>query len=265
MELGQPAPYMMMLAIIGIVSLIGIWWLLETVMKSPWGRILRSIREDEEVAQHHGHDVLTHKAASLALGAAIAGFAGALWAWKLTGFQPSFMAPARSTFLVWAAFVIGGIANNKGMVIGAFIYVIMEFVFNVLVAGQGSSDLPLNETAAMIDRFFEWLVTGSELWFWPHFTPLETFLAIAAIGLLINKWGMVETGLCGAAVFIANWMLLGERSIDEGFIGAIQADMAYVKVLLIGLMIVFSLKYNPKGLLPEVPNRPARPTGGEAE
>jgi len=265
MELGQPAPYMMMLAIIGIVSLIGIWWLLETVLKSPWGRILRSIREDEEVAQHHGHDVLTHKAASLALGAAIAGFAGALWAWKLTGFQPSFMAPARSTFLVWAAFVIGGIANNKGMVIGAFIYVIMEFVFNVLVAGQGSSDLPLNETAAMIDRFFEWLVTGSELWFWPHFTPLETFLAIAAIGLLINKWGMVETGLCGAAVFIANWMLLGERSIDEGFIGAIQADMAYVKVLLIGLMIVFSLKYNPKGLLPEVPNRPARPTGGEAE
>jgi neutral amino acid transport system permease protein len=265
MELGQPAPYMMMLAIIGIVSLIAIWWLLETVLKSPWGRILRSIREDEEVAQHHGHDVLTHKAASLAFGAAIAGFAGALWAWKLTGFQPSFMAPARSTFLVWAAFVIGGAANNKGMIIGAFIYVIMEFVFNVLVAGQGSSDLPLNETAAMIDRFFEWLVTSSELWFWPHFTPLETFLAIGAIGLLINKWGMVETSLCGAVVFIVNWMLLGERSIDEGFIGAIEADMAYVKVLLIGLMIVFSLKYNPKGLLPEVPSRPPRRTGGEAE
>ena len=266
MELGQPAPYMMMLAIIGIVSLIAIWWLLETVLKSPWGRILRSIREDEEVAQHHGHDVLTHKAASLALGAAIAGFAGALWAWKLTGFQPSFMAPARSTFLVWAAFVIGGAANNKGMIIGAFIYVLMEFVFNVLVAGQGSSDLPLNETAAMIDRFFEWLVTGSELWFWPHFTPLETFLTIGLIGLLINKWGMVETGLCGATVFIANWIFLGERSIDEAFnSGTILADMAYVKVLLIGLMIVFSLKYNPKGLLPEVPSRPPRLTGGEAE
>jgi len=266
MELGQPAPYMMMLAIIGIVSLIAIWWLLETVLKSPWGRILRSIREDEEVAQHHGHDVLTHKAASLALGAAIAGFAGALWAWKLTGFQPSFMAPARSTFLVWAAFVIGGAANNKGMIIGAFIYVLMEFVFNVLVAGQGSSDLPLNETAAMIDRFFEWLVTGSELWFWPHFTPLETFLTIGLIGLLINKWGMVETGLCGATVFFANWIFLGERSIDEAFnSGTILADMAYVKVLLIGLMIVFSLKYNPKGLLPEVPSRPPRLTGGESE
>jgi len=257
---------MMLLAVFGITSLIAIWWLLETVLTSPWGRILRSIREDEEVAQHHGHDVLTHKAASLALGAAIAGFAGALWAWKLTGFQPSFMAPARSTFLVWAAFVIGGTANNKGMVIGAFIYVIMEFVFNVLVAGQGSSDLPLNETAAIIDRFFEWLVTGSDLWFWPHITPFETFVAIAVIGLLINKWGMFETGICGAAVFMANGALLGERSIIEGFItGEILADMAYIKVLLIGLMIVFSLKYNPKGLLPEVPSRPPRPSGGDSE
>jgi ABC-type branched-subunit amino acid transport system permease subunit len=110
------------------------------------------------------------------------------------------------------------------------------------------------------------MVTGSELWFWPHFTPLETFLAIVVIGLLTNKWGIVETGLCGATVFAANWVLLGERSIDEGFItGAILADMAYVKVLLIGLMIVFSLKYNPKGLLPEVPSRPPRRTGGEAE
>jgi neutral amino acid transport system permease protein len=141
MNLGQPAPYLMLLAIIGVVSLLAIWWLLEIILASPWGRILRAIREDEEVAQHHGHDILTHKAASLALGAAIAAFAGALWAWKLTGFQPNHMMPARSTFLVWAAFIVGGAANNKGMVIGAFIIVLMEFVFNVLVAGQGSSEI----------------------------------------------------------------------------------------------------------------------------
>ena len=78
---------------------------------------MRSIREDEEVAQHHGHDIFTHKARSLALGGAIAALAGAFWAWKLTGFQPSFMSPAKSTFLVWAAFIIGGAGNNKGMLI----------------------------------------------------------------------------------------------------------------------------------------------------
>ena len=128
MNLDQAAPYMMLLAVIGILSTIFVWWLLDTILASPWGRILRAIREDEEVAQHHGHDVLTHKAASLALGAAIAGFAGALWAWKLTGFQPNHMMPARSTFLVWAAFIVGGAANNRGMVVGAFIIVLMEFV-----------------------------------------------------------------------------------------------------------------------------------------
>ena len=151
------------------------------------------------------------------------------------------------------------------MVIGAFIYVVMEFVFNVLVAGQGSSDLPLNDTAAKIDQLFEWLVTGSDLWLWPYITPLEPFFLVAVIGLLSNKWGMVELGLAGAAVFLANHLLLGERSIDEGFIGGvILTDMAYVKVLLIGCMIVFSLKYNPKGLLPEVPSSPDRPDRGDA-
>ena len=50
---------------------------------------------------------------------------------------------------------------------------------------------------------------------------------------------------------------MGERSIDESFTGGvIRADMAYVKVLLIGCLMLFSLKLNPKGLIPEVPFRP---------
>lgn len=253
MNLGQPAPYMMLLAIIGVVSLIAIWWLLEIILASPWGRILRAIREDEEVAQHHGHDILTHKAASLALGAAIAAFAGALWAWKLTGFQPNHMMPARSTFLVWAAFIVGGAANNKGMVIGAFIIVLMEFVFNVLVAGQGSSDLPLHVTAERIDSLFEWLVRDS-------WAVVEVFIIIAIIGLLFDWKGIKTTGLSGAAVFTFTALVMGERSIEETFIGGdIVTNMAYVKVLLVGSLILFSLKFNPKGLLPEVPSRPPKP------
>ena len=129
--LGEPAPYLFLLMSMALISVFIVWWLLETLLSSPWGRTLKAIREDEEVAQHHGHDILTHKAASLALGASIASLAGAFWAWKLTGFEPSFMAPARSTFLVWAAFIIGGTSNNRGMVVGAFIIVLMEFVFNL--------------------------------------------------------------------------------------------------------------------------------------
>ena len=257
MNLGEAAPYMLLLAVIGILSTIFVWWLLDTILASPWGRILRAIREDEEVAQHHGHDVLTHKAASLALGAAIAGFAGALWAWKLTGFQPNHMMPARSTFLVWAAFIVGGAANNRGMVVGAFIIVLMEFVFNVLVAGQGSSDLPLHTTAGHIDSLFEWLVVDS-------WGVVMVFLVLALLGWLTGRAGLREVGFAGAVTFTFTGLMMGQRSIDETFSGGLQADMAYVKVLLIGFLILFSLKFNPKGLLPEVPSRPDRPQAAEA-
>ena len=54
----EPAPYMFLLAVIGMISVVVVWWLLETILSSPWGRILKAIREDEDVAQHHGHDVL---------------------------------------------------------------------------------------------------------------------------------------------------------------------------------------------------------------
>jgi ABC-type branched-subunit amino acid transport system permease subunit len=259
LNLGEPAPYMFVLATIGLIGLILTWWLLNTVLASPWGRILRAIREDEEVAQHHGHDVLRHKAASLALGASIAAFAGALWAWKLTGFQPSFMSPAKTTFLVWAAFIIGGVGNNRGMIIGASIIVLMEFVFNVLVAGQGSADLPLNEVASTIDGWFEWLVIDQLQVMW-------ICIAIVLFAHLV-KWESVrETFFWVGLIFACASFFFDDRSIEEAYpTGAVRAGMAYVKVLLIGLLIVFSLRYNPKGLLPEVPYRPPHPSGKGAE
>ena len=264
LNLGDPAPYFLLLAVLGIVCVFAVWQLLESLMASPWGRILKAIREDEDVAQHHGHNVLTHKASSLALGAAIAALAGAFWAWKLTGFEPTFMAPAKSTFLVWAAFVIGGAANNRGMIIGASIIVLMEFVFNVLVAAS-SPDLPLYSTANRIDSLFEWIVTD-------QWAVTKAFLILTAIGIAIRSRGVAETGLCGVAVFAFTALMLQTKSIEEvtnlaGEVSIAGANMAYVKLMLVGSLMLFSLKYNPKGLLPEVPSRPARPTdsGGESE
>ena len=256
LNLGEPAPYMFLLMIISLISVILVWKLLSNLLSSPWGRVLKAIREDEEVAQHHGHDILTHKAASLALGAAIAALAGALWAWKLTGFEPSFMSPARSTFLVWAAFIIGGASNNRGMVVGAFIIVLMEFVFNVLVAGQGSPDLPLHTTAARIDTLFEWLFTN-------QWEAARIFLMVMLVGFVTRSERLLDIGASGAAIFVFGAIALGERSIEESFFsGIVSADMLYVKLLLIGCLMLFSLKFNSKGLLPEVPVRPDRPQGG---
>ena len=261
-NLGEPASYFTLLAILGLISVIVVWVMLDTLISSPWGRILKSIREDEEVAQHHGHDVLTHKAASLALGASIAALAGALWLWKLGGIEANFMQPAKSTFLVWAAFVIGGTANNRGMVIGAFIIVLMEFVFNVLVAAS-TPDLPLYTTAERIDSLFIWAIT--EQW-----EVANIFLIVLIAGLLVRSRAIMETGGCGFILFAFTGLVLGERSLlrvlnPAGEFSIAGGGMAHVKLLLVGLLMIFSLKYNPRGLLPEVPSRPSRPSGGESQ
>ena len=263
LNLGDPAPYSLFLAVVCLISVLLVWFLLETLLSSPWGRVLKAIREDEDVAQHHGHDVLTHKAASLSLGAAIAALAGILWAWKLTGLSPSFMSPSSTTFLVWAAFIIGGATNNKGMVVGSFIIVLMEYVFNVLVVAS-SPDLPLYEIAGKIDGTFIWLVT--EQW-----EVTTAFAAIFLIGIVTRLGNLAEIGAWGAIVFsFTAVMMEGERAIDSatnyaGEISISGGSMVYVKLLLVGSLMMFSLKYNPKGMLPEVPARPGKPSGGDSE
>ncbi len=194
--LDGPAPYVVLLAILAMVSILVMWFLLDTLLASPWGRILRSIREDEVVSQHHGHNILTHKAASLALGAATAALAGALWAWLNTSVWPDFMNPVRSTFLIWAAYIVGGRGNNRGMIIGAFVIVIVEFLFNVMVVSRGGADLAFHSITSYLDKAFSWLVVdlGGVIWstrsiaeIFPNDNVLLslTHLKLALIGVVI--------------------------------------------------------------------------------
>ena len=194
--LDGPAPYVVLLAIMTIVAVLAVWYLLNTLFASPWGRILRSIREDENVSQHHGHNILTHKAASLALGAAVAALAGALWAWLNTSIFPDFMNPVRSTFLVWAAFIVGGRGNNRGMIVGAFLIVIVEFVFNVMVVARSDSDLAFHNVTSYLDSVYSWLIVDVGGLIWSARSISEVFprneiilslvhLKLALIGLVI--------------------------------------------------------------------------------
>ena len=194
--LDSPAPYIVLLAALAIIAVLAIWFLLDTLLASPWGRILRSIREDEVVSQHHGHNILTHKAASLALGAGVAALAGALWAWLNTSVWPDFMNPVRSTFLIWAAFIVGGRGNNRGMIIGAFLIVIVEFLFNVMVVSRGSTDLVFHNVTSYLDSTFSWLLVDAGGLIWSGRSISEIFpkedivlslshLKLALIGIVI--------------------------------------------------------------------------------
>lgn len=104
-----------------LLFLILIYVALERGIRSPWGRVLRAIREDEVVPETMGKDVFWFKMQSLVLGAVIMGVGGALYAHFVRAIQPSVFTPLFGTFLVWVMLILGGSGNNRGAILGGFI------------------------------------------------------------------------------------------------------------------------------------------------
>jgi neutral amino acid transport system permease protein len=98
-----------------------VFWRLEALVNSPWGRVLKAIREDEEVAKALGKNVFRYKLQSLMIGGAIAGLAGSFYAWQLTFINPDGFIPL-ITFQSWIIVVLGGSGNNVGTLLGAMIF-----------------------------------------------------------------------------------------------------------------------------------------------
>jgi neutral amino acid transport system permease protein len=109
------------LMLLSVVVLALVLWQLEVLARSPWGRVLKAIREDEEVVRALGKNVFWYKLQSLMLGGAIAGIAGALYAWQQTSIYPSDFDP-QVTFNSWIMVILGGAGNSFGTVLGAVIF-----------------------------------------------------------------------------------------------------------------------------------------------
>ena len=93
---------------------------LERVRRSPFGRVLRAIREDETVAAVAGKPVFRFKVQAFAFGAAVAGLAGILFAHYLAYIEPNMFLPQESLF-VWLALILGGSGNNRGALLGSVV------------------------------------------------------------------------------------------------------------------------------------------------
>jgi neutral amino acid transport system permease protein len=104
-----------------MILLAFVFWRLEALVSSPWGRVLKAIREDEEVAKALGKNAFFYKLQSLMLGGAIAGIAGAFYAWNLTFINPDGFIPL-ITFQAWIMVVLGGSGNNVGTLLGTAIF-----------------------------------------------------------------------------------------------------------------------------------------------
>ena len=106
----------------GLFSIVVIILLIVTqkALYSPWGRMMRAIRDNEEAANAMGKNVVKQHLLIFVLGSAIVGIAGAMMVTYDGLFTPGSYRPMRYTFLIWVMVIVGGSGNNFGAVLGGF-------------------------------------------------------------------------------------------------------------------------------------------------
>jgi branched-chain amino acid transport system permease protein len=135
--------------------LLGVIWLSERALNSPWGRMMRAIRDNEVSAAAMGKDVTKRHLQVFILGSAVVGIAGAMYTSMNGQLTPGEYNPLRFTFLVWVMVIVGGSGNNWGAVLGGlligWLWLIVESLGPAVMRGlvAGLSEGPLK--AHLID------------------------------------------------------------------------------------------------------------------
>ena len=109
--------YTVLFAIVLLVLL----WLAQKALNSPWGRMMRAIRDNETAAEAMGKDVTARHLQIFILGSAICGIAGAMMTTLDGQLTPGTYQPLRFTFLIWVMVIVGGSGNNFGAVLGGIL------------------------------------------------------------------------------------------------------------------------------------------------
>jgi branched-chain amino acid transport system permease protein len=111
------------LSYIGLAGavLLALYVLVEVASRSPWGRMMRAIRDNEHAAAAMGKDVTGRHLQVFVLGSAIVGMAGAMLVTMDGQFTPNSYNPLRFTFLIWVMVIVGGSGNNAGAILGGFV------------------------------------------------------------------------------------------------------------------------------------------------
>ena len=171
-------------AVLFVLVLMAIVWLAERALNSPWGRMMRAIRDNEDAAAAMGKDVTRRHMQIFVLGAAVMGLAGAMLTTLDGQFTPGSYQPLRFTFLIWVMVIVGGSGNNWGAVLGGFL-----------------------------------------IWFlWVEAEPAAFWLMDAITA------GLPEDNL------------LREHLLDSA---------AYMRLIVMGLILLLVLRFSPRGIIPE--------------
>lgn len=149
------SPDTAMAIIVWVVALLlvaAVWYM----VKSPWGRVLRSIREDEEATKSMGKSVFSYKLQAFSVGAALAGVAGLFFAWQVGTFSPNDFR-TRITFYAFLIVILGGKTNVLAVPIAAL-------VFAVVFAGTRFLEIwPISLVSSGDRAFVRQIIVGGAL------------------------------------------------------------------------------------------------------
>ncbi|MCK9494517.1 MAG: branched-chain amino acid ABC transporter permease [Dehalococcoidia bacterium] len=113
--------YKWLLLAIALASLLLVYLLVRAATESPWGRVLRAIRDNEATAQAAGKRTTVYRLQAFVLGGAIMGFAGALYAHRIGAISPPGFTDLFGTFLPYTMLIVGGAGNHRGVILGSLV------------------------------------------------------------------------------------------------------------------------------------------------
>ena len=124
--------------------------LVAALMRSPWGRVVKSVREDEDAARALGKNAFSYKIQALVLGGAIGGLAGVLDLFNQGGVVPEGFRP-ETTFFAYTALILGGAATRFGPVLGAMLFWFVRQAIESTIRDLAGRDWPPDFVSDFLD------------------------------------------------------------------------------------------------------------------
>ncbi len=237
------SPDLMIALIVSLLILLLTFVYAERIANSPMGRLLRAMRDDDLVVATFGRDVPLTRLKVMAVGAMIASIAGVLYATIRAPVVASTYDRFTWTFVPWAMMILGGMANNWGVVLGAITIYVGQRLIYYYTPSVFQAMVPILDVISRLA------------------VPIALSLTALIVILLALRW-RAKTDL---ARRLATYTIIGLT----GFMGStlvlaisihhIISNIVYVQALLpkifLGMVIILVLYLRPQGIIPEKPAR----------
>ena len=240
---GGVSPDLMVALIVALLTLLLCILYAERIANSPMGRMLRAMRDDDLAISVYGRDVTLTRLKVMAVGAAMASIAGAIYATMHSPVKAVDYNRVDWTFIPWAMMILGGMANNWGVILGAIAIYVGRRLIYFYMPGVLTTLTPIMEIIAKLA------------------IPL-LLLGIAAVLLLIalrqrmksNAMRRLTTysiiGLIGGLLLVVMLSISIRAVLDN-----IEIVRAVTLHIFVGLIILLVLYLRPQGIIPEKPSR----------